>query len=79
MRLASNAPRIVNGIATHRLAFGWSLLAGSLLTGVAIAIYHPTLLAVVIVLVAGTAVTTVATGASTVIQGLYADRMRAAA
>ena len=67
------------GIATHRLAFGWSLLAGSLLTGVAIAIYHPTLLAVVIVLVAGTAVTTVATGASTVIQGLYADRMRAAA
>lgn len=66
------------GIATHRLAFGWSLLAGSLLTGVAIAVYHPTLLAVVIVLVAGTAVTTVATGASTVIQGLYADRMRAA-
>lgn len=67
------------GIATHRLAFGWSLLAGSILTGVAIAAYHPTLLAVVIVLAAGTAVTTVATGASTVIQGLYAERERAAA
>jgi O-antigen/teichoic acid export membrane protein len=67
------------GIATHRLAFGWSLLAGSILTGVAIAFYHPTLLAVVMVLGAGTAVTTVATGASTVIQGLYADRARAEA
>jgi len=61
------------GIAVHRLAFGWAVLAGSLLTWVALASYHPTLDAVVRVLAAGAALTALMTATALGLQSLRAS------
>jgi O-antigen/teichoic acid export membrane protein len=62
------------GIAVHRLAFGWAVVLGSVLTWIAIASYHPTLDAVVRVLAAGAALTAVATAASIGVESARAPR-----
>ncbi len=60
------------GIAVHRLAFGWAVVAGSVGTWVALVAYHPTLDAVVHVLAAGAAVTALATAISIGVQSRFA-------
>ncbi|MDQ2991771.1 MAG: oligosaccharide flippase family protein [Candidatus Eremiobacteraeota bacterium] len=58
------------GIAVHRLAFGWSVVAGSAGTWIALAVYHPSLDAVVHVLAGGAAVTALATAISIGVQSV---------
>ena len=66
------------GIATHRLAFAIPLLCGTIFTIGAIALFHPTLTAVVEVLVTGNALTCVAVAVAITWQGIRSLSMETA-